>query len=153
MAASGLVAGQGLVNLAAVAAAVFIGWKWNDPQFHNPLTEQIEQVDATHLMPYLSDLLELPQRYGYGEFGFNLFPLVPFGVLMLWLIFTAFRKPTPPVTISAGSALPLTEHNVDDEAGVEIVDDGAEAGEAGNGESLDTNLPFSPPPPEDQEED
>ena len=150
LAASGLVAGQGLVGLTAVAAAVFIGWWWNDPQFHNPLTGQDEQVIATHLMPYLSEVVGLPQRYGYGEFGFNLFPLVPFGVLMLWLIFTAFRKPDAPMTASASSALPLTEHTVDDEAGVEFVDD--KASEAGEGEAPDTNLPFSPPPP-DQEED
>ena len=103
-------------------------------------------------MPYLSELTELPQRYGYGEFGFNLFPLVPFGVLMLWLIFTAFRKPAPPETVSASSALPLTEHTVDDEAGVDLVDDGDEARQAGGGKSRKTNLPFAPPPP-NQEED
>ncbi len=152
LAASGLVAGQGLVNLAAVAVAVFIGWKWSDPQFHNPLTGQNEQVIAIHLMPYLSELMGLPQRYGYGEFGFNLFPLVPFGVLMLWLIFTAFRKPDAPMTVSASSALPLTEHTVDDEAVVDLVDDGGKAGEAGEGPARDTTLPFTPPPP-DQEED
>ena len=104
-----------------------------------------EPVVATHLMPYLSDLVGLPQRYGYGEFGFNLFPLVPFGVLMLWLIFTAFRKPGPPMTVSASGALPLTEHTVDDESGIELVDDA--------GEASDSNLPFSPPTPPDQKED
>ena len=103
-------------------------------------------------MPYLSELMGLPQRYGYGEFGFNLFPIVPFGVLMLWLIFTAFRKPDAPMTVSASSALPLTEHTVDDEAVVDLVDDGGKAGEAGEGQARDTTLPFTPPPP-DQEED
>ena len=134
-----------------MAAAVFIGWWWHDPQFHNPLTEQTEKVDATHVMPYLSELMGFPQRYGYGEFGFNLFPLVPFGVLMLWLIFTACRKPAAPITASASSALPLTEHTVDVAAGVEFVDDDSQASEAGEGKSRDTNLPFNPPP--DQEED
>ncbi|MEE9213090.1 MAG: oligopeptide transporter, OPT family [Phycisphaeraceae bacterium] len=147
LAASGLVAGQGLVNLAAVAAAVFIGGR-----YLNPLTNKDEPVVATHLMPYLSELTGLPQRYGYGEFGFNLFPLVPFGVLMLWLVFTAFRKPAPPVTVSASSALPLTEHTVDDEASIDLVDDDDEASEPGEGQARDTTLPFTPPP-SDQEED
>ena len=46
LASSGLVAGQGLVGVAFIGVAVFIGWWWNDPRFAKPMYNETAQVWA-----------------------------------------------------------------------------------------------------------
>ena len=107
--ASGLVAGEGLVGVIMVGAAAFIGSMWNDPFYANPLTGLTERVLPHHFVPWLSEKIGIAQQYGYGEFGYNLFPLAPFMVLMLWLAFTAMKKTPPPRTGLPIQPTPLPE--------------------------------------------
>ncbi|RMF77704.1 MAG: oligopeptide transporter, OPT family [Planctomycetota bacterium] len=46
LAASGLVAGQGLVGVAFIGVAVFIGWVWNEPRFVVPKYNETAKVWA-----------------------------------------------------------------------------------------------------------
>ncbi len=133
--ASGLVAGTGLVGVAMVGASILIGWWWNDPLYLNPLTGESERVMPHHFMPWLSETIGIQQRYGYGEFGFNLFPLVPFLVLVLWLAFTALKR----VPGSDRGGIGIQPVPLPDQA-------------AQRAEQNDSPIPFKLPPPEREDE-
>jgi hypothetical protein len=102
--ASGLVAGHGLVGIAFAGAAYVIARFWNNPQFVNPLSADPRATSALpeHLAPWLMGNDTLPLRYGLGEFGFDLLPVVPFAVLVLWLLLVALRRPPEPGAVVSG---------------------------------------------------
>jgi len=155
--ASGLVAGQGLVGIATVGVVVFIGWWWNDPTYVVPLGDGLAQrVIPEHFMPWLSEVLGMPQQYGYGDFGFNLFPLAPFMVLVLWLGFTAIKKqpPLPAIPVESVNPPPPPEEIENTQEDSQDTDDTTLPFElSGLDEVTEEELPQPPELPDEVAED
>jgi len=102
--ASGLVAGHGLAGVAFAGAAYFIARVWNNPLFANPITGEEGTVIPEHLLPWLMQRGTLPLRFGLGEPAYFLLPLVPFAVLVIWLLVIASKR--APALIGTPPALP-----------------------------------------------
>jgi len=112
LAASGLVAGQGLVGVLFVGAAAFIGWWKNDPKFTPPGASEEQLVIAKHFKDWLSYQLDFDPHYRLRAFEwrafrgdyalepYELLPLAPFLLLVLWLALVAAR-PLPPEPLRA----------------------------------------------------
>lgn len=107
--ASGLVAGHGLVGVTMAGVTYGIAKIWNKPQFINPLSPEDGEgfVVPEHLVPWLMGRGNIPMRYGLDGLWFDLLPLVPFALLVLWLLVIAVRrKPTPIGGAPSGAGLP-----------------------------------------------
>ncbi len=123
LAASGMVAGEGLVGVAMVGASAFIGWWWGDPLFDNPVSGHAERVLPHHLTPWLSEQLGIPVNYGLGPIGSGLLPAIPFGLLVAYLFLAAWKRgpqtrpPLPPPgrgdVRSVVMPVPLTEGDIE----------------------------------------
>lgn len=118
--ASGLVAGNGLMGIALVAAITLISWGFGDPRFHNPLSGKDEPVSPAHVAPWIWNKLSplepaspadtsIPtsymawRRWGLSATTWQYSAAVPFLLLAFWLAWSARRK-------SSGS-LPAPEQN------------------------------------------
>lgn len=105
--ASGLVAGQGLMGVSLIIVTALIAWLGNDPRFTPPGKTDAEPVVPRHLVPWLSYKTGMdPEQGQYGirptETGvftgdyaldwYNWLPFIPFGMLAVWLAWTAMRS-------------------------------------------------------------
>lgn len=132
LAASGLVAGQGLAGVLLVGATAFIGWAWNNPMFVPPGGTEPETVIPKHYKDWLSYKLNFNSHYGLapadgagwfsafqGENAFDLYmllPLIPFALLGIWLLVTALwassgepeKPPAAPSSNYSSTPNPMT---------------------------------------------
>ncbi len=128
LAASGLVAGQGVMGVLLVAAAALIGWIWHDPTFTPPGQQQPRLVVPAHFKDWLSYKLGFDPHYGLDkldkEIGpfrgesrlrwYELIPAIPMLLLALWLMIAALGRsrqapPASPDAVMPGNdALPPT---------------------------------------------
>ncbi len=93
-AASGLVAGNGLMGIALVALTALVSWAWSDPRWLNPLSGREEPVSPVHLAAWLwSSLDPRTLRWGMSDTWWQALPIIPFGMVTLWLWWVARRPP------------------------------------------------------------
>ncbi len=115
--ASGLVAGQGLMGVTFVITAALIAWIGGDPKFTRPGSTDEELAIPGHFFDWLSYKGGFDHHYGLeptetGVFTgpnaldwYHWLPLIPFGLLALWLAWIATRtlpggrEPPPGVAV------------------------------------------------------
>lgn len=103
--ASGFVAGEGLAGVALAGVIALIAWLGNNPLWVNPLSGQEEPVSPAHLVPWLWDKIEtLHLKWGLSEAWWDALPLFPFVLLVLWLWWSARKR--PPITLPPTATLP-----------------------------------------------
>lgn len=124
LAASGLVAGQGLVGVLLVGATALIGWLWSNPTFVAPGASEGSAVVPKQFKDWLSYKLGFDHHYGLAPFDaggwlssfsgesalnpYELLPLLPFALLTFWLLLIAIRShsgagPAGPAGPAAGA--------------------------------------------------
>ena len=104
--ASGLVAGHGLAGIALAGVTYVIATVKNNPRFLNPITGEEGSLTTQHLMPWLMDEQKIPLRYGLDALWYDLLPLVPFAVLVIWLFITAMRRIPVPIGAAPPGLVP-----------------------------------------------
>jgi uncharacterized oligopeptide transporter (OPT) family protein len=87
LAASGFVAGEGLLGVAFGGVAAFCAWMW-------PHRDMAPHDFAPAILQYV----DVDVHYTLTDFWYRLLPLAPFALMVLWLFFVALRRaiPDPP---------------------------------------------------------
>lgn len=94
--ASGLVAGNGLMGIALVAAITLISWLFSDPRYLNPLSARDEPVSPVHFATWLWSLIDASWlRWGMSAAWWHACAAVPFLAIAVWLTRSARRLRTP----------------------------------------------------------
>ncbi len=87
LAASGYVAGEGLLGVAFGGVTAFCAWMW-------PHREMTPHDFAPAVLQYV----DLDVHYTLSDFWYRLLPLAPYALIVMWLFFVALRRaiPDPP---------------------------------------------------------
>ncbi len=87
LAASGFVAGEGLLGVAFGGVTAFCAWMW-------PHREMTPHDFAPAVLQYVN----LDVHYELSNFWYRLLPLAPYALIVMWLFFVALRRaiPDPP---------------------------------------------------------
>lgn len=94
LAASGLVAGNGLMGIALVATITFISWLFSDPRYLNPLSGRDEPVSPVHFASWMWSLVDAGWlRWGMSATLWHACAAIPFMAIAVWLTKTARRSP------------------------------------------------------------
>ncbi|UCG15114.1 MAG: oligopeptide transporter, OPT family, partial [Phycisphaerales bacterium] len=67
LAASGLVAGYGLVGIFCAGVVALIASVWNSPRYQSLLMDEPKPVVTDHFQPWLAETLGFDMTYGLGE--------------------------------------------------------------------------------------
>ncbi|MCA9250092.1 MAG: oligopeptide transporter, OPT family [Phycisphaerae bacterium] len=84
LAASGFVAGEGLLGVAFGGVTAFCAWMWP----HRDMTPH-------DLAPAVLEYVDLDVHYTFTDFWYRLLPLAPYALIVLWLFFVALRRAVP----------------------------------------------------------
>lgn len=110
LAASGLVAGKGLMGVALAGVLALISWIWSNPHWINPISGASEPVSYAHLAPWLwSKIGFIDFNWGLPESWWNALPVAPFLVLVIWLWWMARKRPAGGMPSAARPAGPAPE--------------------------------------------
>ncbi|NOX58479.1 MAG: oligopeptide transporter, OPT family [Planctomycetes bacterium] len=82
--ASGLVAGEGLVGVGLGGVTAFCAWMWPH-----------RDISCQEVGPSILQFVDLDIHYELAARWYDLLPLAPFGLLVMWLLFTALRRAIP----------------------------------------------------------
>ncbi len=94
LAASGLVAGKGLMGVLLAVIAAIITAVFNS-RWLNPLSGTEEPVTPVHLVPWIwSKIDAIPLRWGLSQAWWDALPMFPFAALVVWLWWCARKRPT-----------------------------------------------------------
>lgn len=110
--ASGLVAGKGLMGVTLAGFSALIAWWWNDPHWLNPVSGNEEMVSYAHFVPWVWNGLDvLPMQWGLSDAWWDVLPMFPFAVLVIWLWYCSQRRPKISKTLADGRAVSPTPAN------------------------------------------
>jgi putative OPT family oligopeptide transporter len=93
--ASGFVAGAGLVGVLMAGVTALISYAFGSPKFQSPSMSEAAAVRTEHFVPWIWMKLgwERSHDWGLSSVGSRLLPIIPFALLIAWLVGAAVRRP------------------------------------------------------------